>query len=126
MPNLVQKMFLWLYILDLRFFHTTGLLRYQGFQENYKRPMKAVKSKPKASGSSIPKLNNFFTSLGSFDVFCSQISLFLSFKAIKAKKAVLVPGNANLHWGIFLESKLLLYHQKILSKLPLTQNRVDK
>ena len=126
MPNLVQKMFLWLYCLDMRFFHTTGLLRYQGFQENYKRPTKVVKSKPKASGSSIPKLNNFFTSLGSFGVFCSQISLFLSFKAIKAKKAALVAGNANLHWGIFLDSKSLLYHPKVLFKLPLIQNRADK
>ena len=126
MPNLVQKMFLWLHCLDMRFFHTTGLLRYQGFQENYKRPTKVVKSKPKASGSSIPKLNNFFTSLGSFGVFCSQISLFLSFKAIKAKKAALVAGNANLHWGIFLEIKLLLYHQMKLSKHPLTQIRADK
>ena len=126
MPNLVQKMFLWLYCLDMRFFHTTGLLRYQGFQENYKRPTKVVKSKPKASGSSIPKLNNFFTSLGSFGVFYSQISLFLSFKAIKAKKAALVAGNANLHWGIFLEIKLLLYHQMKLSKQPLAQIRADK
>ena len=126
MPNLVQKMFLWLYCLDIRFFHTTGLLRYQGFQENYKRPTKVVKSKPKASGSSIPKLNNFFTSLGSFGVFYSQISLFLSFKAIKAKKAALVAGNANLHWGIFLDSKLLFYYPKELFKLPLTQNWADK
>ena len=64
-----------------------------------------MKAKSKARESSIPKLNNFFTSLGSFDVFYSQISLFLSFKAIKAKKAALVAGNANLHWGIFLEIK---------------------
>ena len=64
--------------------------------------------------------------MGSFGVFYSQISLFLSFKAIKAKKAALVAGNAKLHWGIFLESKLLGYHQKILSKLPLTQRRADK
>ena len=106
--------------------HTTDLLTYQGSQKNCKRPMKVVKAKSKARESSIPKLNNFFTSLGSFGVFYSQISLFLSFKAIKAKKAALVAGNANLHWGIFLESKLLLYHQKILSKLPLTQNRADK
>ena len=119
-------MFLRLYCLDMKFFHTTSLLRYQGFQENYKRPTKVVKSKPKASGSSIPKLNNFFTSLGSFGVFCSQISLFLSFKAIKAKKAALLAGNANLHWGIFLDSKLLLYHQKKHFKLTLTQNRADK
>ena len=126
MPNLIQKMFLRLYCLDMIFFYTTGLLRYQGFQENYKRPTKVVKSKPKASGSSIPKLNNFFTSLGSFGVFYSQISLFLSFKAIKAKKAALVAGNANLHWGIFLDSKLLYYHPKELFKLPLGQNWAGK
>ena len=85
-----------------------------------------MKAKSKARESSILKLNNFFTSLGSFGVFYSQISLFLSFKAIKAKKAALVAGNANLHWGIFLELKLLLYHQMKLSKHPLTQIRADK
>ena len=90
------------------------------------QPDLVVKFKRKASGSSIPKLINFFTSLRSFGVFYSQISLFLSLKAIKAKKAALVAGKANLHWGIFLESTLLLYHQKILSKLPLSQNRADK
>ena len=126
MPNLVQKMFLRLYCLDMRFFHTINFVRYQGFQQNHKRLTKVVKSKPKASGSSIPKLNNFFTSLGSFGVFCSQISLFLSFKAIKAKKAALVAGNANLHWGIFLDSKLLFYYPKELFKLPLGQNWVGK
>ena len=123
MPNLVQKMFLRFYCLDMRFFHTTGLLRYQGFQENYKRLTKVVEAKLKARESSIPKLNNFFTSLESFGVFYSQISLFFSFVA---KKAALVAGNANLHWGIFLHSKLLLYHQKVLSKLPPIQNRADK
>ena len=50
----------------------------------------------------------------------------LSFKAIKAKKAALVAGNANLHWGIFLDSKLLFYYPKELFKLPLTQNWADK
>ena len=105
----------------MTFFHTTGLLGYQGFQENYKRPMKVVRAKSKAR-----KLNNFFTSLGSFGVFYSQISLFLSFKAIKAKKAALVAGNANLHWGIFLDSKLLFYYPKELFKLPLTQNWAGK
>ena len=35
MPNLIQKMFLRLYCLDMTFFHTTGLIGYQGFQENY-------------------------------------------------------------------------------------------
>ena len=88
--------------------------------------MKVVKAKSKARESSISKLNNFFTSFGSFGAFYSQISLFLSFKAIKAKKAALVAGNANLHWGIFLDSKLLFYYPKELFKLPLTQNWADK
>ena len=46
-----------------------------------------MKSKPKASGS--------------FGVFYSQISLFLSFKVIKAKKAALVAENAKLHSKLF-------------------------
>ena len=88
--------------------------------------MKVVKAKSKARESSLSKLNIFFLSLGSFGAFYSQISLFLSFKAIKAKKAALVGGNANLHWGIFLGSKLLFYYPKELFKLPLTQNWADK
>ena len=108
------------------FFHTIGLLRHQGFRENYKRPMKVVKAKSKARESSKSKLNIFFISLSSFGVFYSQISVFLSFKAIKAKKAALVTGNAKLHWGIFLESKWPSYHPKVFSKLPLTQNRAEK
>ena len=42
--------------------------------------------------------------MGSFGVFYSQISLFLSFKAIKAKKAALVAENAKLHSKLFLFS----------------------
>ena len=108
------------------FFHTIGLLRHQGFQENYKRPTKVVKAKSKARESSKSKLNIFFISLSSFSDLYSQISVFLSFKAIKAKKAALVAGNAKLHWGIFLESKWPSYHPKVFSKLPLTQNRAEK
>ena len=85
-----------------------------------------MKAKTKGRESSVPKLNIFFTSLGSFGVFYSQISVFLSFKAIKAKKAALVAGNAKLHWGIFLNSKWFFYHPQVLFKLPLTQNRAEK
>ena len=48
------------------------------------------------------KYHNFLTSLGSFGVIYSQISLFLSFKVIKAKKAALVAENAKLHRKLFL------------------------
>ena len=46
--------------------------------------------------------------VASFGVFDLQISLFLSFKIFKAKKAVLVAGVAFLHMGLFLFLKLLL------------------
>ena len=49
MPNFAQKVFMRLYCLDMTFSHTTGLLRYQGSQEKWKRPMKVVKAKSKAS-----------------------------------------------------------------------------
>ena len=52
--------------------------------------------------------------------------MFFSFKDIKAKKAAIVAGKAKLIWGIFLDSKSLLYHLKVLSKLPVTQNRAGK
>ena len=85
-----------------------------------------MKAKSKARQSLKSKLNIFFISLSSFGVFYTQISIFLIFKAIKAKKAALVAGNANLHWGIFLGSKLLFYYPKEHFKLPLTQNWADK
>ena len=78
----------------MTFFHTIDLLRHQGFQENYKRPTKVVKAKSKARESS--KLNIYFISLSSFGVFYSQISIFLSFKAIKAKKAAVVARKTKL------------------------------
>ena len=64
--------------------------------------------------------------VASFGVFDLQISLFLSFKIFKAKKATLVAENANLHLGFFIGQKLLLYHPKALFKLPFTKNRADK
>ena len=88
--------------------------------------MKVVKAKSKVRESSLSKLNIFFLSLGSFGAFHSQIFLFLSFKAIKVKKAALVAENIILHWGIFLDSKLLYYHPKELFKLPLGQNLAGK
>ena len=51
------------------------------------------------------------------------ISLFLSFKAIKAKKAAIVAGKAKLQMQKFVEPKILLQDPEELFKLPLTQNR---
>ena len=47
----------------------------------------------KARGSTIPKFYNFFTSMGLFGVINAHVSLFLSFKAKKVKKAALVAEN---------------------------------
>ena len=46
--------------------------------------------------------------VASFGLFDLQISLFLSFKIFKAKKAALVAGVAFLYMGLFLFLKLLL------------------
>ena len=49
-----------------------------------------MKAKSKAREPTIPKVYNVFTFLGSFGVFYSWITVFLSFKVIKAKKATLI------------------------------------
>ena len=91
-----------------------------------KKANKGHEGQTKARELRIPKFYDFFISTGSFGVIYWQIWMFLSFKAIKAKKAALVAGNANLHWGIFLDSKLLYYYPKELFKLPLVQNLAGK
>ena len=63
-----------------------------------------MKAKTKAREPLKSKLNNFFISLQSFGVFYLHISVFLSFKAIKAKKATLVAENTKLHSKLFLFS----------------------
>ena len=91
-----------------------------------KKADKGHEGQTKAIESIMPKFYDSFISTWSFGILYWQIWMFLSFKAIKAKKATLVAGNANLHCGIFVDSKLLLYCQMVLFKLPLTQNRADK
>ena len=64
-----------------------------------------------------------FGVLGLSGVNNALISLFLSFKAIKAKKAAIVAGKAKLQMQKFVEPKILLQDPEELFKLPLTQNR---
>ena len=52
-----------------------------------------------------------------------MISLFLSFKAKKAKKAAIVAVKAKLHMKKFVEPKILTNHPEEVFKLPKTQNR---
>ena len=61
--------------------------------------------------------------LGLSGVNNALISLFSSFKAIKAKKATIVAGKAELQVQKFVEPKILLQDPEELFKLPLTQNR---
>ena len=49
---------------------------------------------------------DFFVVLGLFGVNNAVISLFLSFKAMKAKKAATVAGKAKLQTGKFVEPKM--------------------
>ena len=107
MPNHIKKLNLGLYCLDMRFWHTTGLLGIKKFKKKYKRPMKVVKAKSKARRWKITRVYDFFTFLGSLGFFYCMIFIFLSFKVNKAKKAALVAGKANLHWGLFLFLKVL-------------------
>ena len=61
--------------------------------------------------------------LGLFGVNNALISLLLSFKAMKAKKAAIVAGKAKLQMGKFAEPKILSWHSEELFKQPLIQNR---
>ena len=58
--------------------------------------------------------------LESFDVNSFMISLFLSFKAIKAKKAAHLAGNAELNRWIDIFPKMLLKHPYAVFVLPKT------
>ena len=50
---------------------------------------------------------DFLVILGLFGVNNALISLFLIFKATKAKKAAIVAGKAKLQMGKFIEPKIL-------------------
>ena len=63
---------------------------------------------------------NFLVILGLFGVNNAMISLFLIFKATKAKKAAIVAGKAKLPRRKFVEPKILSQHPEEVFKLPLT------
>ena len=75
-----------------------------------KKADKGHEGQTKARESTMPKFYDFFISTGSFGVLYWQIWMFLSFKAIKAKKATLVARNTKLQTGKFVDSKILSYH----------------
>ena len=75
----------------------------------------------KARGSTISKFYNFFMSMGLLGVINSHISLFLSFKAKKVKKAALVARNTKLQMGKFVGSKILSYDLVTCFNVPFVQ-----
>ena len=76
-----------------------------------KKANKGHEGQTKARESTMPKFYDFFISTGSFGVLYWQIWMFLSFKAIKAKKAALVAKKTKLKTGKFVDSKILSNHQ---------------
>ena len=66
---------------------------------------------------------DFLVILGLFGVNNALISLFLIFKAKKAKKAAIVAGKAKLQMQKFVEPKILSDHPEKVFKLLKTQNR---
>ena len=72
-----------------------------------KKANKGREGQTKARESTIPKFYHFFTLMGLLGVTNSHVSLFLSFKAKKVKKAALVARNTKLQMGKFVDSKIL-------------------
>ena len=68
-----------------------------------KKANKGREGQTKARESTMPKFYHFFISTGPLGILYSQIWLFLSFKAIKAKKAALVAKNTKLQMGKFID-----------------------
>ena len=89
-------MFLRLHCLDITFKHTNGLFRCQGLQKKYKKADIGCKGQNKGQRAKCVKILDFLVVLGLFGVNNAVISLFLSFKAKKAKKAAIVAVKAKL------------------------------
>ena len=87
LQNLVWLGFLRLLNFKMAFNHTTGLLGPQGFQEQWKRPMKVAKAKLKARIYEIRILYIFLVLLGLFGGIRQIFPLVWSSKVKKAKKA---------------------------------------
>ena len=103
--------------MDITFKHTNGLLRCQGPQKKYKKADKDCKGQIKGQRAKNVKILDFLVVLGLFGVNNVVISLFLSFKAKKAKKAAIVAGKAKLQMQKFVEPKILSDHPEEVFKL---------
>ena len=86
-----------------------------------KKANKGREGQTKARESTIPKFYHFFMSMGLLGVTNSHVSLFLSFKAKKVKKAALVAKNTKLQTGKLIGSKILSYHLVRCFNVPFVQ-----
>ena len=111
-------MFLRLHCLDINFNYTNGLFRCQGHQKKCKKADIGCKGQTKGQRAKNVKILDFFVVLGLFGVNNALISLFMSFKATKAKKAAIVAGKAKLQMRKFVEQKILSYYPEEFFKLP--------
>ena len=86
-----------------------------------KKANKGHEGQTKARESRIPKFYDFFISTGSFGVVYWQIWMFLSFKAIKAKKDAVVAKETKLKIGKYVDSKILSNHLVRCFNVPFVQ-----
>ena len=75
-----------------------------------KKADEGCEGQTKARGSTISKFYNFVMSMGLCGVINSHVSLFLSFKAKKVKKAALEARNTKLQTGKLVGPNILSYH----------------
>ena len=86
-----------------------------------KKANKGREGQTKARESTISKFYHFFMLMGLLGVTNSHVSLFLSFKAKKVKKAALVAKNTKLQTGKLIGSKILSYHLVRCFNVPFVQ-----
>ena len=95
----------------------------QRIPEKLQKANESRKGQIKGQGLNNSNFGRFFMSSWSFGVDNAHILSFSSFKVIKA---ALIAGVAFLQMGLFIFSKVLLYHPEEIFKAPLTQNRAEK
>ena len=86
-----------------------------------KKANKGHEGQTKARELTIPKFYNFFALIRLIGVTNSHVSLFLSFKAKKVKKAAIVARNTKLQTGKLVGSKILSYHLVRCFNVPFVQ-----
>ena len=84
--NLIQKLFMGLQCSDMAFLHTTGLLRCQGFQKNYKRPTKVGKAKSKARNRGSQILTIFSCHYDHLVLIMHRFHYFLVSRSLRSKR----------------------------------------